>query len=526
MVFFVDVGVSESGGEGEPRRTCADYCHAHLAMWLRLFLCFSGEVLFIQVSAGGVQYRKAIRDPIHGFIKLTEEEVKLIDGEPLIQRLRYVKQLGFVYLVYPTATHTRFDHSLGVMHIATLIGERILQQLGSFDEEALRHLRVAALLHDIGHLPFSHSFEVLTRELLHMAAKRGCVDVDLALFDVGKPHEVTTRLLLEKLGPRLSELGYSPELVKELLFEGGGRYAPLGVILSGVLDADRLDYIMRDMYFTGAAVGTSFTHIDLERVIENLEVVGGRLQFNEKARVNLEGYLITRYNLYRHVYLHHKTVLFTEIARNILADNIARCSDGGGDSAVCQYLCDLAKFVAGQAEGEVVWKATDDYFVSVFSRDPRFRDLLSRKPPQYVALWKREKDFIEVFRDPARINEVVDRLGPLHWALVDRLRKKLVERLNVELGGGCGLSYEDVIISYVSFDPYAEDLYISTAMGPIAISKISPLVEAVNEAWRRAPHVFLYVRKEALERCGGEALESLKSFLEPLMELAVRRISA
>ena len=82
-----------------------------------------------------MQFRKAIRDPVHGFIKLTEEEVELIDGEPIIQRLRYVKQLGFVYLVYPTATHTRFDHSLGVMHIATLLGERVMhQEQGRVDE--------------------------------------------------------------------------------------------------------------------------------------------------------------------------------------------------------------------------------------------------------------------------------------------------------------------------------------------------------------------------------------------------------
>jgi len=119
-----------------------------------------------------VEYKKAIRDPIHGFIKLTAEEIRLIDGEPLIQRLRYVKQLGFVYLVYPTAVHTRFDHSLGVMHVASLIGERVLHQMGAFDEVVLNHLRVAALLHDLGHLPFSHSFEALTHELLHMARRK------------------------------------------------------------------------------------------------------------------------------------------------------------------------------------------------------------------------------------------------------------------------------------------------------------------------------------------------------------------
>ncbi|MFN7106377.1 MAG: HD domain-containing protein, partial [Pyrobaculum sp.] len=186
-----------------------------------------------------MQFKKTIRDPVHGFIKLTGEEVELIDGEPFIQRLRHVKQLGFVYLVYPTATHTRFDHSLGVMHIATLIGEKIIQQTGGIDAKTLKHLRVAALLHDLGHLPYSHSFEPLSRELLHMAVRRGCVDVDLALFDAGKPHEVTTRLLIRRLAPRLSELGYSPDLVESLLFDNREL---LGNILSGVFDADRLDY--------------------------------------------------------------------------------------------------------------------------------------------------------------------------------------------------------------------------------------------------------------------------------------------
>jgi HD superfamily phosphohydrolase len=473
-----------------------------------------------------VEYKKAIRDPIHGFVKLTAEEVKLIDGEPLIQRLRYVKQLGFAFLVYPTATHTRFDHSLGVMHIASLIGEKVLREMGMFDEDIIKHLRAAALLHDIGHLPFSHSFEVLTRELLHMAVKNRCVDVDLAQFDVGKPHEVTTKLLVERLTPRLAELGYDPELIKDILFKRNEKYKVLSSIISGVFDADRLDYIMRDMYFTGAAVGTSFTYIDLERIIENLEVSGDKILFDEKARVNLEGYLITRYNLYRHVYLHHKTVLFTEVGRIILADNIDRCVEGKGDEVICEYLCELARFVAGKAGDEDVWKAADDYFISVFMRDPRFRDLLARRPLEYIPLWKREKEFLEIFRDPAKINTSIDQLGPLHWALVNKLKSWLVERLNVELGESCKLSHDDVIISYVSFEPYTEDLYIATAAGPIPISKISPLVQAINEAWRRAPHIFLFIRKKTLDKCGETALRNLKDALEPLLDLTIRRMSA
>jgi HD superfamily phosphohydrolases len=472
-----------------------------------------------------VEYKKAIRDPIHGFIKLTAEEIQLIDGEPLIQRLRYVKQLGFVYLVYPTAVHTRFDHSLGVMHIASLIGEKVLQKMEMFDEVVTKHLRAAALLHDIGHLPFSHSFEALTRELLHMAVKNRCVDVDLAQFDVGKPHEVTTKLLVERLTPRLAELGYDPELVKDILFRRNEKYKVLSNIVSGVFDADRLDYIMRDMYFTGAAVGTSFTHIDLERIIENLEVAEDKILFDEKARVNLEGYLITRYNLYRHVYLHHKTVLFTEVGRAILADNIERCVEGRGDGVICEYLCELARFVAGKAGDVDAWKATDDYFISVFMRDPRFRDLLARRPLEYIPLWKREKEFLEIFRDPAKINASIDRLGPLHWALVNKLRSWLVERLNVELGRACKLSHDDVIISYVSFEPYTEDLYITTAARPIPISEISPLVQAINEAWRRAPHVFLFIRRKTLDKCGEATLRGLKDALEPLLDLAIRRVS-
>ncbi|MFN7106270.1 MAG: HD domain-containing protein, partial [Pyrobaculum sp.] len=162
---------------------------------------------------------------------------------------------------------------------------------------------------------------------------------------------------------------------------------------------------------------------------------------------------------------------------------------------------------------------------SIFIRDARFRDLMSRKPPDYVTLWKREKDFIEVFKDPARLNESIDRLGPLHWALVDRLKQKLAERLNVELGDGCRLSPDDLIISYATFDPRVEELHISTSMGPVSISTISPLVEALNDAWRRAPHVFLYIRRSVLDKCGVGAVAGLKSVLEPLMELAVRKIS-
>jgi HD superfamily phosphohydrolase len=463
-----------------------------------------------------LQYRKVVRDPVHGFIKLTDEEVALIDGEPLVQRLRYVKQLGFVYLVYPTALHTRFDHSLGVMHAASLIGERALQQLGERDDAILRHLRVAALLHDIGHLPFSHTFEVLAEDVVRAAVKMGCVSASPARLDAstGRLHEAVSRLVVERMSDRLTRLGYDPETVRDLLLGRGRRYRLLGSILSGSFDADKLDYIMRDMYFTGATVGSSFTHIDLERIVENLEIEDGRFQFNEKARVNIEGYLITRYNLYRHVYLHHKTVLFTEIARSVVMDNATKCASGLGEGAICQYLCDLARFITGNIDSDEAWKITDHYFISVFMRDPRFRDLLARKPPDYVALWKREKDFMEAVGNPAKFNEVV---GALRWPRLEALKRSLIESLNKALVG-CELSPGDLLISHAWFEPYTEDLYITTATGPAPLSSISPFVNAIYEAWKRAPHVFMYVSRRALKRCGDRLLDRVRSELRLLVE--------
>lgn len=468
-----------------------------------------------------MEYKKAIRDPVHGFIKLTAEEVELIDGEPLIQRLRYVKQLGFVYLVYPTATHTRFDHTLGVMHIATLIGDRVLRQMGAYDEELIQHLRVAALLHDIGHMPFSHTFEPLARHVLFYAVERRCVNVDdLAEFEVAKkPHEITTRLLVDKLAPRLAKLGYDPELVKDLLFKRRKELRPLSNIISGTFDADRLDYIMRDIYFTGAAVGTSFTYTDLQRIVENLWVGEEGFYFDEKARVNLEGYLLTRYNLYRHVYLHHKTVLFTELARKAFVESLEKCRQEDG-SPICDYLCSLARFIAGQPDDEI-WKATDDYFVAVFTHSQQFRELLSRKPPEYVALWKREKDFLEFFKDPQGARTAV----ATHWALLAKLWEDVIESLN-RLMGNCQLTVNDVIITHVEFEPYSrerEELYITTAIGrPVPLSQISPLVEALENAWKRSPQFFIFIRRDAVRRCNG-IIDELRASLESLLHRALRR---
>ena len=131
-----------------------------------------------------MRYAKTIRDPVHGWIRLLDSEAKIVDS-PLLQRLRYVKQLGFAYLVYPSATHTRFEHTLGVLYIANMLIERIRHLVATADEphvralkpifedrdkssELIRSLRLAALLHDVGHPPWSHAIE---HDLLDMVVR-------------------------------------------------------------------------------------------------------------------------------------------------------------------------------------------------------------------------------------------------------------------------------------------------------------------------------------------------------------------
>jgi HD superfamily phosphohydrolase len=476
-----------------------------------------------------VEFVKQIRDPVHGWIRLTKEESEFVDNSLVVQRLRYVRQLGMAYLVYPTAAYSRFDHSLGVMHLAYLIGRELLSKRGVSAEEAeklLKHLRMAALLHDVGHFPFSHTFEAVVRDLVAAAVKDWrCVDVDVSMFDRARPHEVTTQLILERISPQLREHGYDPQLVKALLTKKYQEELPeevrvLSSIISGTLDADRLDYIMRDIHFTGAAVGTAIGYADIERIINSMSYVGDLgIIFDEKARVHLEGYIITRYQLYRHVYLHHKTVLFTEIARKILWQAVLECrSSPRGE--VCEYLCDLAKFAAGDVSEEVLWKATDDYFTSVFTKLAPFRDLMARRRLGYISLWKRDKDYLEVFGEEVKsINKIIDEVYSSSEVEAKQILKQvLVEELKRVLGRlQCDLDEDDIELAYAYFDPKADDVYISTREGPIQLERLSPLVQAVKEAWERSPHFFVYVKDGLVKRCGERALAYLRRALPAVL---------
>jgi HD superfamily phosphohydrolase len=224
-----------------------------------------------------------IRDPIHGYIKVNELERSLIDTS-YFQRLKRVKQLGMVHVVYPGAEHSRFTHSLGTMHLAGEIGERLRNQ-GFIDEADAQDLRIAGLLHDLGHGPFSHAFE----DLLH--ASRGMNHEDVTLWLV---RESILRDVLESFGvdsDRVAELAVG---------RTGGAKAFLGDAIAGHFSADILDYLIRDAHFTGVEYG----RIDVSRIIDSLSVVQGKLAADVNALYAIEAFVIARYEMFKAVYFH------------------------------------------------------------------------------------------------------------------------------------------------------------------------------------------------------------------------------
>jgi HD superfamily phosphohydrolase len=231
-----------------------------------------------------------ITDPVHKYIRFSQVEKQLIDS-PAFQRLRRIRQLAGAHLVYPSAQHSRFEHSLGAMHIAGLAGETLLGKGVIDDAEVVQDLRLAALLHDIGHGPFSHLFE----EVLE--------------YHCNTSHEELGKKIImqSEIADILGRYGYSAHQICRLSF-GQSKVNFMNEIISGGLSADIMDYLPRDGLFTGA----EYAKLDYHRLVSSLEVSRNRLAINRSALNSLESMLISRYEMFKAVYF-HKTVRSAEV---------------------------------------------------------------------------------------------------------------------------------------------------------------------------------------------------------------------
>jgi uncharacterized protein len=246
---------------------------------------------------------KIIKDPVHGYVEVEDFALALLDSPPL-QRLRYIRQLGFSYLVYPGANHTRFEHSLGTMFLADVAARRF-----GLSEEDRTLVVAAGLLHDIGHGPFSHASEPLMEQFLHMT------------------HDHIEQVVSQGTGALLGEFSIDPgELCR--IVKGNHR---LSGIIHGDLDVDRMDYLLRDAYYTGAPYGT----VDAQRLIRHLiQTPDGGTVLDENGVNAAESLLISRTLMRPSVYYHH----VSRIGESMFQLAVLEHTGGGREDVIRQLM--------------------------------------------------------------------------------------------------------------------------------------------------------------------------------------------
>ena len=227
---------------------------------------------------------KKFRDPIHDFIHVSPEELEIIDT-PIFQRTHNIKQLSLGYYAYHGAEHSRFGHMIGAMHVAGLAYDAILKNTKKLGEEFAcdeidrKTLRVAALLHDIGHAPFSHSLENI----------------------LDSHHEKYSKILVQTYYEDiLKKSGIEPQTVNELIDGIYTKKPYLSKIVSGQLDVDRLDYLLRDSHYAGVSYG----RYDLGRIIDQLAIVDNKFVILQGGYEAVEQLIFSRYQMYQQVYFH------------------------------------------------------------------------------------------------------------------------------------------------------------------------------------------------------------------------------
>lgn len=265
-----------------------------------------------------------VRDPVHGSIPILDEEIPILKA-PFFQRLRSIKQLGFSEYSFPGATHTRYLHSIGVMHVATKVFEKVFLNLpDSRDKKRLQEtLRLSALLHDIGHAPLSHSTEIVMPQLKELGLpskflkehniNRRATHEDYTIKAISDSSFTESfKLVREKYGVepnQVSELITGDNLEPNYFTINGVNYFPiLHQLVSSEMDCDRMDYLLRDSYFCGVSYGK----FDIDWIIDNLapcEIDGQAfLGLNERAIPTFDDFLLGRFHMFLMVYFHYRAV--------------------------------------------------------------------------------------------------------------------------------------------------------------------------------------------------------------------------
>ncbi|RLI73563.1 HD domain-containing protein [Archaeoglobales archaeon] len=365
---------------------------------------------------------KTIRDPIHGQIRLNERITKIIDT-PQFQRLRRIKQLGFANLVYPGANHTRFEHSLGVMHIASLLTD---------DEEIV----IAALLHDIGHTPFSHCSERIAKKYLKYE------------------HEDVKKVISGELKDALIDEGVNLASISKLV-----RSNP---IVSGEIDADRMDYLVRDSHYTGVAYGV----FDVERLIDKIYFDGNRLIIESGGLKAAESLLISRYMMYPTVYFHH----VCRIARKMYEKALEFLIENGFDAKNLLFM--------------------DDYDIISLMRNS---DEFAKEVVELIDSRRLFKRALYVGRNRVNLKEILN---------------LNVERVEEEIANEAGIDRRYVIVDIQPVEEIKEFNALVDLDGELVkLEDASPLIKSLKAAEMDIWKFGIYTKKEYVEKVSRVAVD-------------------
>ncbi|MFN4133589.1 MAG: HD domain-containing protein [Candidatus Hadarchaeales archaeon] len=399
---------------------------------------------------------KTIHDPVHGSMKMGGIILALTDTAE-VQRLRGIKQLGLANIAFPGANHSRFEHALGTAHLAESVGKAL--GLKASEREMVM---VAALLHDIGHAPFSHTLEYLIVDFLkkdHMEITGEIIEGELSV----SPEEELEKIGVPTVNEIMEKRGIPTEEVSQLLL-GKHRKKYLGELLHSEVDVDQMDYLLRDSHFTGVALGM----VDAHRLTSILRIKEGKLCILSKGVEAVEGLLTARGLMYSSVYFHH-TVRAAEM---MLANAVDRALRDGKLDPDTFFLMNDSQLImslerCGGYPAEIVQRLKYRRLFKPALTEPR-RELTREKKREYLKKFGR-------------------------WKRVQEVQEKIASAAGVEAGRVIlDVPVVDIIIS----EPRLEKVEMPViADGKIlSLSKVSPLASALKK--RQAPRYFLRVLTE------------------------------
>jgi len=382
---------------------------------------------------------KIINDPVHGFIKIPYEIIFDIMEHRCFQRLRRISQTGLLSLIFPGATHTRFHHAVGAMHLMFNALEILKQKGVKISTEEEKGAMLAVLLHDVGHGPFSHALENILMDNWH--------------------HEKLSLLLMEQLNEE-----FSGELTIAIqMFQGKYHRKFFNQLISSQLDVDRLDYLKRDSFYTGVSEG----NINTQRILSTLNVLDNELVLDEKGIYSIEHYLVARMFMYWQVYYHKAAVL----AENLLIKIMNRAKTLVSQNVKVEASENLKYFLYRESSTD----ATEEDIA-------RFMELDDTDVLQAIKSWKNHEDFVLSYLCKTVINRKFPKIIYSSTPFSDDLVREKIRETNLHFGIENGdLLVDNIERNLLPYDKTKQPIYLlRNDMEKVALEQAGSQILSMN----------------------------------------------